>query len=289
MTELLQEIKEKQQKGYAVLGLFAAHPTRLRYKVFWDVLNFANGQNTDPADYRFAPQRDNAAYVTGLRNLRRTIQAIRDLPGVELISVRSLNDLFTPGTGSIGWDDVRRLAQEIADNEAIRADNPLASPAQALDVLARATLYLADGQQRPDNLLLRDVLGPINPPPPLEQPITIPFQNALAIFRDLVGHVDATGHLPTTLATGDAFAGPGPLLRLLSTLFLDLDRGSTPEQVTLSPGAEEPEIAARLADEAIYKRLPGWEPHSPDLELDKLALHTRLQSWSLKPAVLASK
>jgi len=37
------------------MGLFAAHPTRLRYTVFWDVLNFFSGQNTPEAEYKHAP------------------------------------------------------------------------------------------------------------------------------------------------------------------------------------------------------------------------------------------
>ncbi|NOZ26918.1 MAG: hypothetical protein GXP39_02560 [Chloroflexi bacterium] len=287
LPSLLQKIDDMRRRGFSCLGLFAAHPTRLRYTVFWDALNFARGQNTDPADYRLAPRRDDATYATGLRNLRRMVQAVRDLPGVEIVPVRALNDRFAAGAGPIGWDEVRQLARAIAESETIRTDIPLASPAQALDVLARAALYLAEEDPRPDELILRDVLGPINPPPSLERPATVPVRTALTLARDLVDHIDATGHLPATLAVDDTFAGPGPMLRLLGTLFLDLDHGQVPEQVTISPGAEEPEIAARLVEEGIYRRLPGWPPHPLDLELDTLALHTRLQSWSLKPAVLA--
>jgi hypothetical protein len=51
----------------------------------------------------------------------------------------------------------------------------------------------------------------------------------------------------------------------------------------LTPGAEEPESAAAWVDEWIYRALPHWPPHRPDLQLDRLALYMRLQSWSLKP------
>jgi len=53
----------------------------------------------------------------------------------------------------------------------------------------------------------------------------------------------------------------------------------------LRPGPEEPAVAASLADH-IYEALPPWPPHDPALKLDRIALHTRLQSWSLKPAAL---
>ncbi|HEY65651.1 MAG TPA: hypothetical protein G4O02_13885 [Caldilineae bacterium] len=287
LPTLLQRISDFQRQGGACLGLFAAHPTRLRYTVFWDALNFAHGQNTPPESYRFAPRKDDATYERGLRNLRRMIHAVRDLPGVELISVRSLNNRILPPADHIHWEEIRPLAQRIAESDAFCADNPQASPAQALDVLARASLYLAGDTSIPDTLALREVLGPINSPPALESPIKVPLQVMVALARELVDHVDTTGHLPTRLIAQDTPVGPGPLLRTLAVLFLDLDRGRKPDQVIISPGPEEPDIAARLAEEGIYRRLPGWPPHPPDLVLDRLALHTRLQSWSLRPAVLS--
>jgi hypothetical protein len=72
---------------------------------------------------------------------------------------------------------------------------------------------------------------------------------------------------------------------MAAALFLAHDDGALGSTVTLQPGAEEPAIAAALA-KRLYAELPGWPPHDPDLRLEQLALHTRLQSWSLKPAVL---
>jgi len=56
--------------------------------------------------------------------------------------------------------------------------------------------------------------------------------------------------------------------------------------VELAPAPGEPAVAIELAQAGIYDKLPHWSPHRPDLRLDLLALHTRLQSWSLRPATL---
>jgi hypothetical protein len=106
------------------------------------------------------------------------------------------------------------------------------------------------------------------------------------VWRELVHHIAETGHLPASLAVDGVLIGPGPLLRAVTIAFLELDRGLASGQMTFQPGAEEPAIATWLAEEQIYRQLPNWPPHLPDLRLDQLALHTRLQSWSLKPAVL---
>jgi hypothetical protein len=284
---LLQQITDAQQRGFACLGLFAAHPTRLRYTVFWDALNFARGQNTAPADYRFAPRRSDEEYRISLQNLRRMILAVRDLPGVEVVSTRALNSRFALETGPVAWSNLRQLAQATVDHEAIGAENPLASPAQTLDLLARGLVRLA-GSPPPAYLPLRRVLGPVEPPPILARPAVVNIEAGLTLCRELIRHIDQTGHLPTSLVFNDIPLGPGALLRGVAGAYLELEQGLKPERITFQPGPEEPALAARLAEENIYQQLPYWPPHSPDLKLDQLALHTRLQSWSLKPAILVN-
>lgn len=284
LPRLLGQIEERQREGHPCTGLFAGHPTRFRYTVFWDALNFDRGQNTLAEAYRFAPRRSDAAYNRGLRNLRRLLAAVRDLPGVELLSIRALNNRFAPETGVIPWTELPRLAQQVLDSVIIDAEDPLVSPAQRLDLLARGFLRLVSAGKAPAHLLVRRVLGPEAPAPSLRQSVIIDGATALVLCRTLVSHIDVTGHLPTTLTVDGATIGPGTLLRGLAALFLASRPGAPAEQVALHTGAEEPAVAAGLVD-ALYQQLPGWPPHRSDLRLDQLALHTRLQSWSLKPAL----
>jgi hypothetical protein len=284
---LLQQVEDFQRRGYSCLGLFAAHPTRLRYTVFWDALNYVDAEQTDPREYRFAPRRDDGGYRTGLRNLRRTILAVRDLPGVEIISTRALNNRFAPQTTPIAWTDLRRLARTTADGDSIVTENPLVSPAQTLDVLARAVLRRAESSSAISHMLLRQVLGPVEQPPILEEPMTVSVEVGMATCRELLRYIDETRHLPQALTVEGTPVGPAPLLGAIAFAFLQLDEGRPLDWITLQPGAEEPAIADELAEQ-IYREFLNWPPHPPDLRLDGLALHTRLQCWSLKPAVLVS-
>jgi hypothetical protein len=287
LPKLLQQLKDARQRGFACIGVFAAHPTRLRYTVFWDALNYDRGQNTEPSAYRFSPRRSDDEYRTALRNLRRMALAVRDLPGVEIISTRALNQRFALENGFLAWSDLRQLAQATLESSAIDAENSIASPAQILDILARGLIRLANGKP-PAYLPLRTVLGPAESPPALARPVTISGEAGIALCRALVYHVGQSGCLPTSLAVDGVQVGPGALLRGVAAAFVEMERGRAPRQMTLPPGSEEPALAARLAEENIYGMLPGWPPHAPDLRLDQLALHTRLQGWSLKPAILAT-
>jgi hypothetical protein len=286
LPKLLQQIGTIRRNGTSCLGLLAAHPTRLRYTEFWDDVNFINGQNPAPSEYRFAPRRSDEEYSVALCNLRRMILAVRDLPGVQIVPVRDLNARFPSCPGSVTWTELRQMAQFTVENETIRTDNTLASPAQTLDVLGRALLRATKGGKTDLELPLSTVLGPVDLPPMLETPVTLTFDALLAMCRELASHIDASGHLPTSVMADHVAVGPGPLLRALAVAFLEWDRDRTPTSVTLQPGAEEPAAGERLAEWGVYLQIPLWESHPPDLRLDQLALHTRLQSWSLKPAVL---
>ncbi len=69
------------------------------------------------------------------------------------------------------------------------------------------------------------VLGPVDVPPGLERAVTVSADAGLALCRELIHHMDATGHLPTALIADDTPIGPGPLLRAVAAAFLALDHG----------------------------------------------------------------
>lgn len=280
---LLDQLSAAQRAGFATHGVFACHPTRLRYKAFWDALNYNRGQNTAPADYRIAERRTDAEYQMSLRNLRRMASAVCDLPGVRIVGTGALNHRFGVENGSVARSALGELAQAALDHPGLDVTNPLASPAQTLDLLARGVAHVAAA--RPFAALpLRTVLGPTEPPPMLGKPITISGAAGAALCAALVEQTTRTGGLPAYLVVDGTRVGPGALLRGLAAAWAAGKARELPTKFTFTPGAEEPATAAAWVDEWIYGALPGWTPHRPDLQLDRLALHTRLQSWSLKPA-----
>ncbi len=285
LPQLLDEVSAAQQRGMDCLGLFVAHPTRLRYTKFWDALNYNRGQNTPPAEYKVAPRRTDEQYQTSLRNLHRLMLALRDLPDVEIIGASDLTHRFGIENHPVPVAAIRELAQMVLDQGMIGTDYPMVSPAQTLDLLARAVLGRAMGEL-PAYLPQRSVLGPVEEPPQLTTPLAVTGEVALNACQRLLTHITEKGQLPTALDVVGRQVGPGALLRGLAAMALGGE--ANPGQVVFTPGIEEPPQAKELAEEGIYKPLPGWSPHDPSLRFDLLALHVRLQSWGLKPAVLVN-
>lgn len=285
LPRLLDEASECVRRGVEVVGLFGAHPTRLRYTTFWDALNFNAGQNTAPEDYRFAPRKEDAAYATGLRNLRRMIHAVAVLPDVRMVPLRSINTWFVPQAGPVASRRLRGWAERITGEEAIPAGIRGASPAQMLDLLAQAVVMLSEGRRHtPPFMLTRPVLGPAEPAPEVGRVAGLAPEVSAALCRATLAHIARTGRLPSHLDANGVPVGPAALLRLAAQRYLELTTRERFADRSITAGPSLPAGAEEMVEEAIYKRLPGWPPHRPDLRLDLLAEQTALQCWGLKPA-----
>ncbi|MBM4456756.1 MAG: hypothetical protein FJ011_03135 [Chloroflexi bacterium] len=292
LPDLLARVEAAQRSGLACLGLFCAHPTRLRYTTFWDVLNFFRGENTPEAEYKSAPRRSDEEYATALRNLRRMIAAVRALPGVEIISTRELNSRFAGEGGPVAWQSLSGLAEAVLSSEGIAAPYPVegaggsVSAAAALDLLTRAVVRLAQGGAPPTALLSRSILGPSELAPELPKSFEMGRRAFVGYCQELAQQIGASSQLPAWLLVDKLPIGPGPLLKACAATFLAWKSSHDGVLVEIAPAPGEPDVAAELAQRGIYDKLPGWPPHRPDLRLDLLAKHTRLQSWSLAPASL---
>ncbi len=262
LPALLEQVNEAQRRSRVCLGQFVGHPTRLRYKQFWDSINYAGGHNADPSEYRFAPRRTDAEYQTSLRNVRRLLMAINDLPGVQVVSTSSITQRFAGENRPVAWGEVRELAHKVLDSAAIQAEDPLASPAQTLDLLARAAVRLAAGDA-PAYLPLRTVLGPTTTPPNLERTSPCKLETVVDACRTLAEQIGQTGHLPAAYDVEGLALGPGALLRGLAAVVVALARGEQPTQISFTPGPEDPAGAAELVEEGIYQMLPNWPRTSP--------------------------
>ncbi len=286
LPALLERVQEAERAGAACLGLFAAHPTRLRHEVFWDALNFADGENRAPNQYVEAGQRSDDVVRSGLRNLTRMVLAVGRLSGVDLVETRELTERFLPYAHALTDAEVMALAASYVASGEIGASDPLASPAQALDLLARALPLHAKAGELPPRLPLRDVIGPDRCAAPLPEAVSVDIDAALALCRDLASSVERSGRIPAGLRVGEVEVGAGPLLLGLARTLTEMGRGVAPDWAVFLPGAEAPAGAISLAEGAIDRRLPGWPPHRRDLRLDRLREQTLLQTWSLRPATI---
>jgi hypothetical protein len=83
------------QSGLFWQEIFVGHPTRILHERFWDDPNFVAGANPPRSDWQPAPRKSQEALERALTNFRRAARTIKSLPGIELKTIRQMNEILT--------------------------------------------------------------------------------------------------------------------------------------------------------------------------------------------------
>lgn len=91
---LLDGIRSDMEQGLWWTEVFLGHPSRILHHEFWDGCNFAHGRNPSPGSARSPRRKSGAELAAALDNLRRAVREVRDLPGLELRTIREMNEML---------------------------------------------------------------------------------------------------------------------------------------------------------------------------------------------------
>ena len=271
-----------EQAGRAdVLALFAGHPTKIRAEEFWD-LNFYDGKNTEPGEWRTPRLRPQETMATAQKNFRRMIRWLKGRADIEITTYRALTDLYSDQKDLMTREELKAIAAATLEAKALAPTEDF-SPAEAFAGLAQAITGYQEKEALPPSL---DTVHPLGPP---EMPLTQPeigrvkLEGVYGLARAASEHIGQTGALPATLQAGNMRIGTGSLFALFSAVYIDLDSGKPHPEYDVSefepyPRTNEPKIVGEVEG---YK---GWPVHRPDLDMSRIAESTKLQLWTLKPA-----
>ena len=158
------------------------------------------------------------------------------------------------------------------------------SPADVFAALARSIREHQRNGRLPGRV---DRIGPLGPMlMPTEDPgiERVSRDQAFVLAGEADEFIATQGSLPPWLTVDGANIGTGSLLALFSELFLDLSEDEAPESYAIIPFEAWP----KTHDEEIVRRIEGfkdWPVHRTDLDMSRIVELTRLQLWTLKPAL----
>lgn len=282
---VLDELRENFQRdieGLDMISFFACHPTKVRAEQFWD-FNFYEGANP-PEDSLLPPKlRPAESMVTAQKNFKRLMQFLKDQENVEVTTISDLMDKFSYQPEHISRKDLERIAGRIVSEDRIVYDDHYA-PAEVFYALSTSLYDYVQKGKLPAKLLRESPLGPLRMPP--ESP-GISFASMDQVYELAAASVDFIrnrGHLPSELTLEGEGIGLGSLAHLFSSAYLDITSKQKGEAYELTPFDGYPrENEAEIIDEVYaYK---DWIVHRTDLDMDHLAEFTKLQLWTLKPAI----
>ena len=141
-----------------VLALFAGHPTKIRAEEFWD-LNFYEGKNTAPEDWRVPRLRPRETMATARKNFRRMMRWLKGRDDIEITNYRELMKVYGRQEQEIAKDDLRAAAKEALRTRRLAPTEDL-SPAEILAGLAGALATRAASGRLPERAAAAHPFGP---------------------------------------------------------------------------------------------------------------------------------
>jgi hypothetical protein len=280
--EDLRENFQEDIKGLDMISFFACHPTKVRAEQFWD-FNFYEGANP-PEDSLLPPKlRPAESMETAQKNFKRLMQFLKEQENIEVTTISALMEKFSYQPETISSKDLERIAGKTLAEGGIVYDNYY-SPAEVFAALSESLLEYRENGKLPGKLDRDNPLGPLEMPmetPKISRVSADQLYELAGASRDIFRN---QGHLPADVLLDGESIGTGSLMHLFCTAYLDIKGKKERDTYEVIPFDGYP----KENEEAIIGEVYGyknWIVHRTDLDMSHLADMTRMQLWTLKPAI----
>jgi hypothetical protein len=265
------------------------HPCEWVHEQFWDGVNFARGANPPRSEWRKPPQKPAEVTERWFRNFARYLEHVRTMPRVKLVTASEITASYPDRAyerpfrqGEI-LDVARALAKEISY---VRLGDRSVSAAEAAFLLAKALTTFGERGALPEEIKLEFSFGPSGAAENFVKDLKLPWARWIEACVDLLGAREKPGRIPSVAWAGGKPVDPLDLAATLAEMVTEVGRiGKAPAEVRLSRGNWT--VRRHIADDS--PGLWGWVIFPEGFRAPRMMELAKLQSWTLKPAVLAAK
>ncbi len=276
----------KDIKDVDILTFFACHPCKIRTVQFWD-FNYYKGANPGPELWRMPELRPAETMVTARKNFRRLIRFLKARQDVEITTFSDVMRKFSYQRESITQSQLAEIASRILAEKKVVMDD-LYSPAEVFSALVIAIIECQNTGIFPAEVKRLSPFGP-KQMPPIQPEIELALRTQVFdMAREALTMINESNTLPHQLMLDDKAIGTGSLLALFCDLYLALRSELIPTEFVIPSFDAHP--VTNL--ESIVKSVQGcksWPVHRENLDMSRLVELTKLQMWTLKPALRNDK
>ncbi len=282
MLESLDSIIPGSIQDIDMMAFFANHPSKVRSIQFWD-FNYYKGANPGPDEWKTPELRSLESMKTAQKNFRRLIQYLKNRDDIELTTFRELTERFSYRKDVISKEELGLFADRLLKENKIVIDE-LFSAAELFSALVESLDHYHADQELPMQVKIQRPFGPLEMPvsnPEIDQ---VPAGGILELSGRAHAYIEKTNHLPAFLLYEGKKIGTGSLLALFSEMFLKIQDSNLPDHFpTLAFEAYPSVNEENIINEVAACR--EWPVHREDLDMSHLIEMTKLQLWTLKPAL----
>jgi|GEM_PF-3478838 len=261
------------------------HPQRVRLSQFIDTYFAPNGMNLSEEEWgRFGhpAQYTESQVEANLRNFQRLCSHIRKDPRLNPVTATELKKQFGQQAPSIQRDQLLAAAGDIHHHRRILF-HPTFSPAEILLFMCRALLHFSEREKLPEELSRDDVRGPRRNLIVHPERKQCTFKELTVECQMLVDEVGQSGYLPSLWGETGHRLSVNHIYGAAADRLVEIASGESPTDFIFPNMPRYPDLATAIGQR--FASVAEGNLVDPDLNIDALYLHGKLQAWSLKSAV----
>jgi len=292
----LAQAKEKFQKaadrlraqGGGTISIYY-HPCEFVHREFWDGVNFARGNNPPRSEWRLPGVKTASETEKAFADFQQYMTFIKAQPGVRFVTASELMELYPDGAlaKSFSASEILSLAGSVQKEITFqKLDSVALSAAEVFSLLNTAFVSYLEKGQMPAAVRAAQLYGPTRPFMPSmgkQGPSTLPWQAFAEAARDVESYCREHGRIPGEIWIGVDNLSPQDYLVTLAAVVEGLIQSKQhPRQVVVREGKLT--VQQHVAENS--PRLWSWVIFPEGFNAPKIMELARLQSWTLKPAIL---
>lgn len=288
-------VRRLQARGGGLVSIFY-HPCEWVHREFWDGVNFTHGANPPRSQWKIPPQRTAGETEAAFQRFEAYIDGLRELPGVHWITASDLPARYPDAVHSAPVSPmmVGDIAESIRTNRAhgiqvCRVGSHAFSAADQFEILVQA-LGAGGSVGNPSRpILCQGLLGPdAFPGVVMSVPCSLTPEEFRPVLADVERYLASEHRVPARVHVGSEAVTPADFLVAMAgawTAMGDVEARGKP--IPIGQGAWiAAESRVALDTPGLFG---GWVIHRQGFRAPRLMELARLQAWTLKPAVRATK
>jgi len=279
-----------RSRGGGLISIYY-HPCEWVHREFWDGVNFRRGANPPREEWKAPGQLSAGATEAAFKQFTTWVDYIRTIPNLTFVTASQLPTLYRDPLRQTGATDgdLQKLS-EIITNETndfsyIEVNGKNFSPCDQFELLAYADLAFLHERSPALPRRIAGLLGPARLSTNQMPTRFLTKTEFSRVLADVCDFISREKRVPSEIFIGPDAVPPGDFLVALGDAYSQLR--SNKNDLNLKLGRNR----GLVLTQNIAADTPGlfgnWIIHKEGFRAPKLLDVARLQTWTLKPAILA--
>lgn len=279
--------RELRATGGAVSILFHLHTIVSRR--FWDEVNFAHGRNPSKGELVRPPAQPPEVTNRAYRDFEELIKYVKSFSDVEFITARDATSIFQDISTRLRVDLQtleNLLKKTVKEMRHRRVGEAYLSPAEIFYLATKAASAYAESSLLPEGLDLSQPLGPLSKRS-TKGIRTLTTGSLLEASKRVLESMETEGYIPSEIIVDRTTLSPEDYLATVCSLLLQIIRGrKVPDKLSARRGHV---VQTKHINSREFRKACKWVMLPDRFEANKIFEQALLQTWTLKPAVVAGR